>query len=168
MRAQERWRLTWRAIGPRVPLRHHEHSVQLQSPSACARRPSGLGGFSSITLLMSGSSWTLQRQGTPAPQVQPSSSSRGRLVWFSQTQPIPLQIGQFRLVIERPGLAPKPASIPGAFDLRSCRLRRATSEPRFRSGVKWEREERDGPSHAVFALQQEIGPVPNRGRKNRT
>jgi hypothetical protein len=63
-------------------------------------------GRSSMTSLMSGKpSRLLHSQGMPAPHMHPSSSCHARSGWFSQTHPMPKQIGHILSIIGYRGFA---------------------------------------------------------------
>jgi hypothetical protein len=83
----------WKLFQPGEP-------TLFQYRSFSSMRTSSVSGSSTP-----GSPALLQRQGSPAPHMQPSSSCQGRSVWFSQTQPIPKHMGQF-LSMSPPSAAP--------------------------------------------------------------
>jgi hypothetical protein len=60
-------------------------------PSQCR----AIFSSSIITWRVSSSSPPLHLHGSPAPHVHPISFSQARSGWFSQTHPMPKQIGQF-------------------------------------------------------------------------
>ena len=89
--------------------------------------------FSSMmTSLMSGSSPPLHLHGIPAPHRQPSSASQARSGWFSQTHPMPKQMGHILSMAGRSlgGFSPG----WGALE-KNNPLRKSVAGPPFRHGV---------------------------------